>query len=187
MTNIIQPFLKYSEALQGINFLIQPQILELVISYRAGALTMCVVVDDLELFKNIVPNPPAEIANAVTRRYAVDLESIGTDQQRMYIDSPEKMEAGIGYYFDADGNAFQRKVYKKAGMGRLTIDRYDMDGTLISAEEPEVKCTSAEWGGSSLIVDAAEEIRPKVSNVVYMKKENADQSYIRVVKDKAHR
>lgn len=185
--NIIKPFTKYSSALTNMNFLIQPYIEELVISYRSGAITMCVITDDLDVFRNVVGDPPAEIANAVTRRYAVDLESIGTDQQRMYVDSPESAEAGIGYYFNAQGVATQKKIYKKLEPGRLGIDRYDMDGNLLSAEEPEVACTREDWGGSDAIADDAEAIRADVSNVVYMKKENVDQSYIRIVKDKAHR
>lgn len=183
--NIIKPFTQYSSALESMNFLIQPYIEELVISYRSGSLTMCVVTDDLDIFRNVVPNPPAEIANAVTRRYAVDLESIGTDQQRMYVDSQESAEAGIGYYFNAQGVATQKKIYKKLEPGRLGIDRYDIDGTLISSEEPEVVCTREDWGGDDAIADSAEAIRNDVSNVIYMKKENIDQSYIRVVKDKA--
>ena len=63
-------------------------------------------------------NVPSHVSEATTRRYFVDLESIGTDNLRLYIDGlyPLLNRNSISFKYDANLNLIEKKIYKR-GMG----------------------------------------------------------------------
>ena len=130
------------------------------------------------VLKKLVGVVPNSIAVVETNRYAVDLESIGTDMVRIYHDgNKEKNEVLHGYYLN-NGAIIQKKRYKRKE-GSVAIDRYDAQGNLISADENEISGDRSLWRGPAEIADAADTIGdPWV--IIYLAKTNVDQSYIRV-------
>ena len=178
----IDAFVGYSAALDDMPDHIAQKTLELVWSYRAGVLSLCWVTDDLEAFiEYLGGSVPQVITNAYSRRYAVDLESIGTDKIRLYIDSPNEGEVLIGYYFDSlasDATAYEYKIYKRNGREGVLVDRFSPDGTLISSDEGEVMTNvETDWKGPSSLLaickDQPQELR-------ILKKVSKDQSYLRI-------
>lgn len=156
-------------------------ITELIYSYREGAETVCAVTEDLDTFEALVGTVPEVIRNTQTYRYFVDLESLGTNKVRMYTDSPEQDESLYGYYIDSDGDVTEKKIYRKNGSAGLLIDRYDASGTLISSDQPEAECDRSGWTGREWLADKVEEIA-EANNfaVIYLRKGNKNQCYIRV-------
>lgn len=158
---------------------------ELVFSFRDGVESVCWITNDKDVFKSVAGEVPDIVYNADTDRYAVDLDSIGTSQVRMYVGSDNGI---IGYYISSSGEINQKKIYSSGnGYDPILIDRYDSEGTLISTGEKEVIADKGEWFGNKSLVDDINEIclkalydHDKTFGVTYTKKEEKNQSYIRV-------
>ena len=171
----------YHTTTKSLSDAVLANITELVYSYREGTETVCAVTEDLDTFESMVGTVPDVIRNTQTYRYAVDLESLGTNKVRMYTDSPETGESLLGYYIDSDGDITEKKIYKKQVGGGLMIDRYDATDTLIASDQPEAQCDRSGWTGREWLADKVEEIA-EANNfaVIYLRKGNKNQCYIRV-------
>lgn len=156
---------------------------EVIYTIRDGALSVCVVASKLETLARIIGEVPDPVRTAVTKRYAVDLQSIGTDILRLYVDGAEPGVVIHGYYFDPSLKMLQKKNYKKVKPGELSVDRYNGDGVLISADEPEKQGSASCWLGDK---DFAARIEQEASAhghaVRYTYKGNKSQSYLRVMR-----
>lgn len=169
-------FSGFSTSLDNLSSKAKQSVSEIIFSHRQGVLSVCVVVTSLSDLKLITNNIPAYIKKSKAKRYAVDLESIGTTKQRFYIDCKKENISIEGFYFE-NNNLYESKVYKRNGIDSLLIDRFDSNGVLISANEEEIASNSASWTGGSDIITAAEN---SGYTVVYLKKVSKDQSYIRI-------
>ena len=152
-------------------------ITQIILSYRDGVSSVCVVVNSPDSLERIIKTVPDEIRNATTRRYGVDLSSVGTDKLRLYIDSNVKGETIIGYYYDKNNNVIEKKHYKKDpnNTKAILVDRYDAAGAIISSDEPEYQSDRSCWKGS---VEWADMVAASPYEVRYMHKGNKPQSYI---------
>ena len=156
---------------------------ELIYTLRDGVLSVCVVVSKLETLAKIIGKVPTLIQSAVTKRYAVDLQSIGTDILRLYIDGAEPGVVIYGYYFDPSLNMLQKKVYKKMDPGKIAIDRYNGNGVLISSDEPEAKGDRSCWlGDKDFALRVEQEASAHGYAARYTYKEGKPQSYLRVMR-----
>ena len=176
-------------ALDNLSPDIRSQLVELIYSWRDGVESICVVAESLDCLRTMLNgNVPLEISEARMfphPRYGVDLESIGTDNLRLYRDDIEREGISlVGFKFDSEGNLTERKDYwndKTSNKTRVLIDRYDASDNLISSKEPEIMVTKDDFLGSSEIADKVEQIaNEKGYDVVWLNKVNAKQSYIRI-------
>lgn len=175
---------------KGLSSDILDKTTELVFSFRDGVESVCWITNDKDIFKSVAGEVPDVVYNADTDRYAVDLDSIGTSQVRMYVGSNNTEDgiSGYGYYMSSTGNIVEKKVYKVAdAYDPILIDRYDVNGVLISENEKELIADKGEWFGNKSLVDDINEIclkalrdHDKTFGISYTKKEEKNQSYIRV-------
>lgn len=156
---------------------------EIIYTTRRGAFSVCLVLSKIETLANLIGTVPDLIQDATTKRYFVDLQSIGTDTLRLYTDAPEPDVVIYGYYFCPPHEMLQKKVYRKVAPGRLEIDRYNGNGVLISAAEPEKQGDASCWLGDK---DFAARVEREASAhgyaVRYTHKEEKPQSYLRVTR-----
>ena len=156
---------------------------EVIYTVRSGVFSVCVVMSKLETLARLIGTVPDLIQAATTKRYFVDLQSIGTDTLRLYTDAPEPDVVIYGYYFYPPHEMLQKKVYKKVGPGKLAIDRYNGNGVLFSANEPESQGDSSCWLGARDFADRVErEASTHGYAVRYTYKEGKPQSYLRVMR-----
>jgi hypothetical protein len=156
---------------------------EVIYTVRDGVFSVCVVMSRLETLAKLIGTVPDLIQSAITKRYFVDLQSIGTDTLRLYTDAPEPDVVLYGYYFHPPHEMLQKKVYKKVGPGKLAIDRYNGNGVLFSANEPESQGDSSCWLGDKDFADRVErEASTHGYAVRYTYKEGKPQSYLRVMR-----
>ena len=156
---------------------------EVIYTVRSGVFSVCVVMSKLETLARLIGTVPDLIQAATTKRYFVDLQSIGTDTLRLYTDAPEPDVVIYGYYFYPPHEMLQKKVYKKVGPGKLAIDRYNGNGVLFSANEPESQGDSSCWLGARDFADRVErEANTHGYAVRYTYKEGKPQSYLRVMR-----
>ena len=155
---------------------------ELAWSYRAGVVSLCWVTEDLAAFTEVLGGTVPEVLTiSGSRRYFVDLESLGSDKIRLYIDSPNAGEVLVGYYFSSlakDAVPTEYKIYTAASRTELLINRYTSDGDLISEGEREVQTDDpADWGGPK---DLLELCLAQPQQLIILKKVSKDQSYLRL-------
>lgn len=178
-------------ALDSLSPDIRNQLVELIYSWRDDVESVCVVTESLDCLRTLLNGSvPPEISEArmfPIPRYGVDLESIGTDNLRLYRDAQYDDEREgisiISFKFDSNGNLTERKDYwkDKTNDSRILIDRYDASDNLISSKEPEIMVTKDDFLGSSEIADKVEQIaNEKRYDIVWMNKVNTKQSYIRI-------
>jgi hypothetical protein len=155
---------------------------ELIWSYRSGVVSLCWVTEDLSAFTEVLGGTVPEILTLTgSSRYFVDLESIGSDKIRLYIDSPNDGEVLIGYYFGSlehDAVPYEYKVYSSVSKTEVSINRYTGSGDLISEGEGEVQTNApADWSGPKELLDLCKE---QSGSVRILKKVSKDQSYLRL-------
>ena len=156
---------------------------EVIYTMRNGVFSVCVVMSKIETLAKLIGTVPDLIQAATTKRYFVDLQSIGTDTLRLYTDAPEPDVVIYGYYFYPPHEMLQKKVYKKVGPGKLAIDRYNGNGVLFSANEAESQGVSSCWLGDKDFADRVErDASTHVYAVRYTYKEGKPQSYLRVMR-----
>ena len=173
----------YHPTTLGLSDQVIDAVKEIIYSCRDGVTTLCLVLEDKEIFRSVVGTIPPEIENAETYRYFVDYESLGTDLQRLYIDSPVENHSIIGYSYNSSFELIESKNYKRHGDG-LLIDRYDSSGNLVSPDEGEVPCEKLEWTGDPDLPNYLEaDAKAHGFAVIYLKKTTKNQTYIRVAGD----
>lgn len=176
--NWIVNFSRHSTALSKMSFTLYPFVRELVFSYRSGELSVCVVFNDIGALQDLIGNVPTEIQSAITNRYGVDLESIGTSKLRLYCNGQSDSEILRSYAYNGSKQLIESKIYKRStGTYPILIDRYNASGEKISSDEPEESGNSSFWTGPSEIIDTASD-----HDVIYLRKVNADQCYMRIMK-----
>jgi hypothetical protein len=180
----VNAYAGHSAALDALSDTIKASLTELIFTVRDGLLTCCVVTDNVDDFRAILGGTvPNLLSLAPTARYAVDLESIGTDKVRLYIDSPYEDQILIGYYFtsvDEEANPYEFKVYKKVPTDKNTVlvDRFNPVGDLISSGEPEKSVDVSQWKGPVAILNTA---KSQGRTIVCLKKTMKNQSYLRII------
>ena len=165
---------------QRLGYGVLSKVTEFVYCSRNSVDTVCLVTDDLDVFTSLIDSVPTQITEAQTNRYAVDLGSIGTDNVKMYIDSPNDGEVLLGFQCKNNGEILQNKTYKRKDKGIL-LDKFNADGSEISLNEEELGCDRSGWGGDAHLLTSIEALA--VANnltVGFLKRTNANQSYIRV-------
>lgn len=114
-------FKGYNALLDGLSDSVKSRLYGLIFTYRDGTESVAIVFTDKSIF--------AEVAGGVNVPdgflYALDLESIGTDKLRAWVDKRDPNICLFGYYLNADG-IYETKHYKfAAGSTDLEIDRFD--------------------------------------------------------------
>lgn len=174
----ISIFKGFSSRLDLVPAKVHDDISELIFSQRQNVFSVCIVFNKLSSLYAVTTNIPSVIVDGSYNSYAVDLESLDTDEVRFYVrpkNSPS-IEV-IGYLADVEGNIIQKKIYKVSGKNTLDIDRYDASGALISPNEPEGRCSEQEWLGPKLLVDIA---RDNGLRTFFLKKFSKNQTYLSV-------
>lgn len=161
---------------------LRQDIVELGLSCRAGASSLCVVFGQAASIKRVAPEVPDVITERIAHRYAVDLESLGTAQERFYVDLIDDPVVTVRGWVCAHGAIVQEKVYRRVGPGRLEVDRHTPDGQLISAGEPEFVGDDSDWSGAPGALDLARRAvaAEAAAGYLVLKKLRTDQSYIRL-------
>jgi hypothetical protein len=171
------------ESTSGLPSTVLEDISEVIYTSRNGVFSTCVVMSKLDTLTKLIGTVPDLIQAATTKRYFVDLQSVGTDTLRLYTDAPEPDVVIYGYYFYPPHEMLQKKVYKKVGPGELAIDRYNGNGVLISANEPEKQGDSSCWLGDKNFAARVEQEANKHGYAVrYTHKAEKPQSYLRVAR-----
>lgn len=174
--NIQDKFLEYCKFLQTMSLEARLTICELIFCDRENILTTVLVFNDKQTFLSILEKYPEEFNTLESRRYYIDIDSLGTNKVRAYNSENDDLIL-TGYYLN-DGIVYETKKYKRSD-SRLTlnIDRYDSNGILISPNEKEIECDIAEWTGPQELIDIAQ------SNDMFinvMKKIDKNQTYLRL-------
>lgn len=177
-----------SSTLSNLSGSLKDQLTEVIYSWRDGVESVCVVTESLPCLGSLLGRDvPSEVSGATTVRYGVDLESIGTDNLRLYVDGSGEGEVLLGFKYSADLNLTEKKIYRRAAVGML-IDRYNAAGGLISGGETEFVVPKSEFLGSAQIADKMERVAAdKEYAIKFFKKGNANQSYARVYKGRYFR
>lgn len=170
-----------SSKLNDLSDNVRNQLTEVIHSWRDGKESVCVATESFDCLSDLLSNNvPSHVSEATTRRYFVDLESIGTDTLRLYIDGPDKEIELISFKYDTNLNLTEKKIYKR-GEGVTLIDRYNASDELISSNETEFLIPKSDFLGSSKIADRMEQVANDNNySIKFVKKGNANQSYIRV-------
>ena len=170
-----------SSELNNLSDDIKNQITEVIYSWRDNVESVCVVTERFDCLNSLLSNNvPSNITEAITRRYFVDLESIGTDILRLYIDDPDQDIVIVGFKYNSNLNLVEKKIYKKSEDVTL-IDRYNASGKLISSNETEFSIPKSDFLGSAEIAERMEQVaNDKNYSIKFLKKGNSNQSYIRV-------
>ena len=133
----------------------------------------------LSTLTSIVGTVPWEVRSAVTGRYFVDLDSVGTSTVRFYVDAPNDDEQLINYNYDDSNTLIQKKVYKNGSdKFNALIDRYDGYNNLVSSDEPESQTDRTAWTGSTATADSVD---ASPYSARWLSKGNTPQSYIYVL------
>jgi hypothetical protein len=177
----VDAFKGYSAALDQLPDHYLSATSELVWSYRAGGVTLCWVTEDLTAFTEVLGGTVPEVLTLTeSSRYAVDLESLGSDKIRLYINSPNDGEVLLGYYFSSlehDAAPYEYKVYTAVSKTEVSVSRYTGSGDLISNEGEVQTNVPADWGGPKELLDLC---KSQPGSVRILKKTAKDQSYLRV-------
>jgi hypothetical protein len=177
MDNIVTVYEKEYEILNKLPQDIKISIKELIFSYRNGEETICAVFNNKDPLLDLLGNLPETIMNTDVDIYGVDLESIGTDQVRVYHSHKEKDKMLIGYYMK-NNEIVEYKIYKRTDdRSIILIDRYNSNNELISGNEKEVRAERSEWPGSKRILKLAD---LNGFYINFLKKADKDQFYARV-------
>ena len=155
------------------------QLTEVHHCWRDGKESVCVATESFDCLSNLLSNNvPSHVSEATTRRYFVDLESIGTDTLRLYIDGSDKETALVSFKYDTNLNLTEKKIYKR-GEGVTLIDRYNASGELISPNETHSIVSKSDFLGRVEIADRMEQVaNDKNYSIKFVKKGNANQCYI---------
>lgn len=177
----IEIFSGFSQRLDNLSYEIKNLITEIIFTKRNDVISVTVVFPKREPVEELVSfQIPIELLRYNSKRFGVDLESIGSNKVRLYVDDPfDRLVSIYGYYLDSFGTIYEKKVYKRNGKTSILIDRYDSNDVLISENEEEVSCTSKDWKGPLSLAKAA---NINGYETVFIRKKDKDQCYLRVIK-----
>lgn len=176
MNRLIEIYENHFLHLRHLPNAVKQNVIELIFSYRNGVESICLFVTSVDVLSLLVKNLPDDFIQKKYYRYAVDLESIGTDKIRVYRDDDNC--SLVGHYIDCYGNILETKHYVlDREVHELTIYRYDSNKNLISSDEKEIVTAEDSWKGSPLAILLAKQYN---LHTIYLKKVNKDQCYIRV-------
>ena len=189
--SVAEDFSFLSPVLNNLPSDIKSQLVEVVYCWRDGVESVSVVTESLDCLSALLNgNVPTEISKGTVYshypRYAVDLESIGTDKLRLHRDDATRDEiSAVGFIYDANMNLIEREDYwrdKTGDQSQMLIDRYDASNNLISSKELDsVVVAKDDFLGSSEIADKIEQIaNEKRCIVVFANKVKAKESHIRI-------
>ena len=170
-----------SSELDGLSDDIKNQLTEVIHSWRDNIESVCVVTESLDCLNSLLSNNvPSHILEATTRRYGVDLESIGTDNLRLYTDGSDKNIDIVGFKYNSNLDLVEKKIYKR-GEGVTLIDKYNASNELISSNETEFLIPKTDFLGRAELADRMEQVANDNNySIKFLKKGNSNQSYIRV-------
>lgn len=152
------------------------KVIEIVFAYRIGVESITLISDDPHTIAKLADYLPEEFFEKASK-YAIDLESIGSNKVRIYRSLNDGNNIMKGYYIENE-KVYETKIYKRTeDRGLILVDRYDEVGNLISANEAEVRAKPEDWKGSSLVPKIAAENNFFAN---YLKKRDKDQCYVRV-------
>lgn len=175
----------------------------IVVCCRDGLQSSVVFTENAETFRRIMPNYPSDIEQYLTRsskeakelgaglKVAVDVQSIGTDNQRIYIlPGPDSTLNSrpfldlLGRHYNSSNELIYHKKYFKDDQGFLVIHRYNLDDTLISNTDVErYGRPESIWNGDETIKETIKFLSEANSfRVSFLEKDYADQKYILVAK-----
>lgn len=155
-------------------------IKEIVFSCRDGVNSICVVFNNANALSAVAPNIPSSILEYVSHRYAVDLESLGTDRERYYVDLIDHPTISIKGWFCNNGEIYQEKNYRRASSGGVEVDRYNVSGELISEAEPEIEATESDWSGHPEVISIVSKDYGSTVGHIFLKKVLTNQTYVRL-------
>lgn len=167
-------FAGFYPALDSLSEQHKQSISGLIFSHRQGEDTVAVIVKDRNAFDSIALGYTSGI-DSNAKKYIVDLESLGTDKVRLYADYNERGIELVGFYVNATGEVYEKKIYNNVSQTELSIDRYDIHGNLISSQEPEYVTEEENWAGPKELVSLAQG-----ANLTYwfLRKGLKDQNYM---------
>lgn len=170
----------FSPALDALTDWQRVALVEVVFCYRMGVLSVTAVFNDAEVLREVAGHIPDKIAQANTRRYGVDLESLAIGEPRFYIDGHEPGTLLLGFSYLATGALAEWKRYRRDpdDKHRVLIDRYGSDDRVISVGEVERAGGPKLWKGPADL--------PKMAiaagmHAIFLAKEVKDQSYLRLL------
>ena len=152
----------------------------MVFCYRLGVLSATAVFNDAEVLGEVAGHIPDKIAQANTRRYGVDLESLAIGEPRFYVDDDEPGTLLLGFSYLATGVLAEWKRYQRDpdDKYRILIDRYDAEDRVISVGEVERAGGPELWKGPASLPKMA---RAAGMHAIFLAKEAKDQSYLRLL------
>lgn len=170
----------FSPALDALTSRQRATLVEVVFCHRLGVLSATAVFSDAEVLREVAGHVPDKIAQASTRRYGVDLESLSAGQPRFYVDGDEPGTLLMGFSYAVSGTLVEWKRYRRDpdDKYRILIDRYDAESRVISVGEVERAGGPELWKGPATL--------PKVASaaemyLICLAKEAKDQSYLRLL------
>lgn len=170
----------FSPALDALTDRQRAGLVEVVFCSRLGVLSATAVFNDAEGLCEVAGHIPYEVAQANTRRYGVDLESLAIGEPRFYVDDDEPGTLLLGFSYLATGALAEWKRYRRdpADKHRVLIDRYGSDDRVISVGEVERAGGPELWKGPDGL--------PKMAiaagmHAIFLAKEAKEQSYLRLL------
>ena len=131
-------------------------ISEVIFCWRAGKESLVVAFMNSDALAATAPSAPQDVLSRLANRYAVDLDSLGTDRERFYVDDPNSDTVSIrGWYYD-NGVQTESKEYLRDGRGTLAVQRYTPAGTATGVPEGEVTGTDIHWRGRRAVLEFAQ-------------------------------
>lgn len=170
----------FSPALDALTDRQRAALIEVVFCNRLGMLSATAVFNDAEVLREATGHIPDKIAQANTRRYGVDLESLSAGQPRFYADGDEQGTLLLGFTYLATGALAEWKRYRRDpdDKHRVLIDRYDAENCVISVGEVERAGGPELWKGPASLPQKA---IAAGMNAIFLAKEAKDQSYLRLL------
>jgi hypothetical protein len=170
----------FSPALDALTDRQRAGLVEVVFCSRLGVLSATAVFNDAEVLREVAGHIPDKVAEANTRRYGVDLESLSIGEPRFYVDGDEPGTLLFGFTYSATGALAEWKRYRRDpdDKYRVLIDRYGSDDRVISGGEIERAGGPELWRGPKNLPQAA---KTGGMHQIFLVKEAKDQSYLRLL------
>ena len=188
--SVAEDFSFLTPALNNLSSDIKKQLMGVIHCCSDGVESVTVLTENLECLSTLLNgNVPTEISEGktyVTPRYGVDLESIGTEELKLYRDDAERDDiSAIGYKFNSNGDLIEREDYwrdKTGDQPGILVDRYDASNNLILSKAPRsVVVTKNDFLGNSELADKVEQIASEKNYIVVFANEiGGKESYIRI-------
>lgn len=176
----INALVGFSPALDALTDRQRAALVEVVFCHRLSVLSATTVFNDAEVLREVAGHIPDKIAEANTRRYGVDLESLVAGLPRFYVDGDVPETVLLGFSYAVSGTLVEWKRYRRDpdDKYRVLIDRYDAEDRLISVGEVERAGGPELWKGPDGL--------PKTAiaagmHAIFLAKEAKDQSYLRLL------